>query len=184
MVDAPRPSEVSLLLADVARGDSEARERLVMATYSELKRLAASQLGDRRASIQPTALTHEAFERMFRGTVVKPEDRRQFFGLAAKVMRDLVVDHARAAATSKRGGRAERVTLTGLQDEASDVDVLDLHDALEELGRRDPGQRELVELRFFAGLQMTQIAEAMDVSVSTVEREWRAARAWLASRLA
>lgn len=179
-------SDVTVLLASLAAGDLSARERLAEITYEELKAIARGQLGSAGDTLQPTVLTHEAYLRLFKGAELRPADRRQFFGLAAKLMRDLVVDHARARLAAKRGGGAQRVTLAdqSATQTAPEVDALDLSNALDELFGRDERQHQIVELRYFGGLSMEDIAASLEVSLSTVEREWRVARAWLAVRLA
>lgn len=178
-------TEVTLLLAGLAAGDDAARQRLAAITYREVKAIAQRQLAGKHCTLQPTVLTHEAYVRLFEGAAVRAADRRQFFGLVAKMIRDLVVDHVRARGAQKRGGNAARVTVDGLANQGQDtaVDALDLSEALDELRERDRNQYDIVEFRFYAGLPMQEIADLMQLSLSTVEREWRAARAWLAVRL-
>lgn len=186
-MDSPSPADLTRILSSAADGDTEAREQLITRTYDELKGIARNHLrsASPHGTLQPTVLVHEAFVRLFGDTPVRSRDRREFFGLAAKVMRDLLVDHVRQKAAAKRGGGRNRVTLSAAPGDPGeqDVDALDLCDALDLLARRDERQHAIVELRSFAGLQMEEIAEVLSLSLSTVEREWRAARAWLAVRL-
>ena len=171
--DSPDERPLTQVLHAYAEGDAQARDLLVERTYAEIKRIAQGQLGGRSSTLQPTAIANEAFVRLFHGTDLRPSDRSQFFGLAAKVIRDLLVDHFRAKRALRRGGDQARVTLqTEPGTEATPgVDALDLCEALEELQQLDTRQHEIVELKFFAGLQMPEIAETLDVSLSTIERE-------------
>ncbi len=174
------------LLAACVDGDDAAREALVERTYAELRRIAGAQLNDPRSTLQPTALVHEAWLKLFGHQDLRPEHRGQFFALAARIMRDLIVDHLRAGRAERRGGDRQRVTLdpeSGPQQDGT-MDALDLCEALDALRELDPEQHEVVELRFFTGLEMTEIALVTGRSRATVQREWRAARAWLAARLA
>jgi len=155
--------------------------------YNELHALAARQLDDQRANhtLQPTALVHEAFLRIAN----LPEDggrgRRQFFALAGKVMRSVLVDHARRRAAGKRQGGKRLDLTTGISGLAKEsIDVLDLNDALERLGAVDAELVTIVELLFFAGMTAAEAAEVLGVSGRTVERGWRTARAWLRTALA
>ena len=176
-------------VARAREGDDEARERVVRALYGELKRLAADALRRERPdhTLQTTALVHEAYVRLFGGRVPAFEDRAHFFGIAARVMRQVLVDHARRAAAARRPPRRARIELS----DAAEVTVpvvdasrlLDVHRALERLAELDERQARIVELRFFGGLTAEETAAAIGVSVATVEREWRAARAWLRRRL-
>ena len=136
-------------------------------------------------TLQPTALVNEAYLKLAGQEALSFADRAGFFGLAAKVMRQLLVDHARAQNAAKRGGDALRVTLDeGIASHPSrDVDFADLDAALEELGRLDERQAKIVEMRFFAGLGIEETAAALGLSPATVKREWATARAWLYRRL-
>lgn len=185
-MSSPAENPLTRILSSAADGDTEAREQLIARTYDELKAIARNHLrsAPRHGTLHPTALVHEAFVQLFADTPVRSRDRREFFGLAAKVMRDLLVDHGRQKAAAKRGGDLQRVTLSAAPGGGEqDVDALDLCDALDVLSERDERQHAIVELRAFAGLAMEEIAEVLSLSLSTVEREWRAARAWLAVRL-
>jgi RNA polymerase sigma factor (TIGR02999 family) len=181
-----RGTTTDLLVAARGAGDG-ALERLLPVVYDELRRLAASYLKKEAHghTLQPTALAHEAWLRMVDATRVDWRDRAQFLAIAARMMRHVLVDHARAKKAAKRGGGQERVTMVDAAAPAgaSALDVLDVDDALEELGRMDPRKARVVELRFFGGLTEQEAAHALGVSATTVEDDWRFARAWLHRRL-
>ncbi|MCE9596288.1 MAG: sigma-70 family RNA polymerase sigma factor [Planctomycetes bacterium] len=180
----PELGEATLLLRRIANGDAVARERLVELVYSELRRLAERQLrGERGGTLQPTALVHEAWLKL--AGAEDFADRRHFFAVASKAMRSVLVDHVRARRSQKRGGdeRTSALDETVAFLEAGETDLLDLNLALEELERDDPELARLVELRFFGGLSHEEIAATEKLSLSTVERRWRLARARLAQRL-
>lgn len=151
--------------------------------YDELRKLAAAYLHRERAghTLQPTALVHEAYLRMIDQSQVDWSNRAQFIGLAAMMMRRILVNHARDRIAAKRGGSAERVPLTIVVEQigAPEVDMLGLHDAIERLAEIDPRKSQIVELKFFGGLTMDEIAHTVGVSRATVERDWTFARAWL-----
>lgn len=173
-----------MLLRRIAAGDEGARARLVELVYGELRKIAAGQLrGARGETLQPTALVHEAWLKLAGAEGFS--DRRHFLGVASKAMRSVLVDHVRAKRTHKRGGGAEPSPLdeTVAFLEGGETDLLDLNDALVGLEREDPELARLVELRFFGGLSHEEIAAAEGTSLSTIERRWRLARAWLARRL-
>ena len=171
------------LLIAWGAGDTNARERMLPLVYDELRRLAASYLRRERPghTLQPTALVHEAYMRLVDQRQVDWSNRAQFVGLAAVMMRRILVNHARDRIAEKRGGGAEHVPLTLAGDRlgAPELNVLDLHEALERLAALDPRKSQIVELKFFGGLTMDEIAQAIGVSVATVEREWKFSRAWL-----
>ena len=181
-----QPSEVTQLLLAWGQGDASAHEELMPLVYDELRRLAAIHLRREREAItfQPTALVHEAFLRLVGESAIGWQNRRHFFALAAQAMRRVLVDHARARYSLKRGGGAERITLV---EDASwgqeDASLLDLEEALCALEEMDPRLARLVELRYFAGLTIEETAAAMDTSPATVKRDWTLARAWLHARL-
>jgi RNA polymerase sigma-70 factor (ECF subfamily) len=158
-------------------------DRLLPAVYGELRRLAAAYLRGERPghTLQPTALVHEAYVRLINQRQIDWTNRAQFIGIAAVMMRRILVNHARDRIAGKRGGGAEHVPLTLAGDGigAPEVDLLDLHDALTDLSESDPRKGQIVELKFFGGLTTEEIAETLDVSVATVERDWKFARAWL-----
>jgi len=179
---------VTALLRAWSQGDAEAGERLLPIVYGELRRQAARLLRRERRdhTLQPTALVHETYLRLVEQKAADWRNRTQFFAVAARAMRRILVDHARRHGARKRGGSWDRITL----DESRrawpgepDVDVLALEDALGELATIDPGKVRLVELRFFAGLNLEETASVLGVSESTVSREWRLTRAWLFRRL-
>jgi RNA polymerase sigma factor (TIGR02999 family) len=170
-------------------GDRAAGERLLPEVYAELRRCAARAMRRESAehTLQATALVHEAYLRLVDQRRVQWQNRAHFFGIAAQVMRRILVDHARARHAAKRGGGATQLTL-GDGDAAAPaadgaLDLLALHDALERLAGLDPEQARLVELRYFGGLSIEETAEALDVSPATVKREWALARAWLRREL-
>ena len=185
------PSEqraaTDLLLAWGA-GDANARERMLPLVYDELRRLAAGYLRRERPghTLQPTALVHEAYMRLVDQRQVDWSNRAQFVGLAAVMMRRILVNHARDRVAGKRGGGAEHVPLTLAGDRlgAPELNVLDLHEALERLAALDSRKSQIVELKFFGGLTMDEVAQTIGVSVATVEREWKFSRAWLHREMA
>jgi RNA polymerase sigma factor (TIGR02999 family) len=175
------------LLLDLGRGREDAREELLPLLYDELRVIARRLLGDqgKAHTLQPTELVHEAWIRLIDQTRARPEDQTHFLRLAARAMRFVLVDHARAKGAGKRGGGRRRVTLG--DDVAADVDragdLVALDEALENLGRVDRDLERLVELRFFGGLKHEEIAANLGVSLRSVERDWRLARAWLVKSL-
>jgi RNA polymerase sigma factor (TIGR02999 family) len=184
------PRDITQLLADLRAGDADALEQLMPVVYAELRQLAASYLRRERQehTLQPTALVHEMYMRLA-GHVGQHgaawEDASHFFGIAARVMRQVLVDYARAGGAAKRGARPVRVTLSGLSHMASgpDIDILALEAALTRLATLDAGQARLVELRFFAGLTLEEAADVLGRSPRTLKRDWRSARAWLQREL-
>ena len=183
--------EVTLLLAAWQDGDPEALGRLIPLVYSELRRLAARSLdGERKDhTLQPTALVHEAYLRLAGGAVPRWQDRAHFFAVAAQVMRRLLVDHARARRTDKRGGGARRLPLEAALEigapGAGDPELLLALDvALDELAVHDARKARIIELRFFGGMTQEETAEVVGIATSTVILEARLARAWLYRRMA
>ncbi len=158
-------------------------DSILPVVYAELRRLAASYLSRERQghTLQPTALVHEAYVRLVDQRQIDWNNRAQFIGLAAVMMRRILVNHARDRVADKRGGGAEHVplTLAGEGIGAPELDLLDLHEALNDLTSADPRKGRIVELKFFGGLTTTEIAENLGLSVATVERDWKFARAWL-----
>jgi RNA polymerase sigma factor (TIGR02999 family) len=171
-------------------GEPAAADRLLPVVYAELRRQAARAMRREESghTLQPTALVHEAYLRLAEQRVTW-RSRGHFFGVAAQLMRRILVDHARERHAAKRGGGVQSITLAGNEpaDAASradqDVDVLALHEALERLTALDPEQGRLVELRYFGGLNIEETAEALGISPATVKREWAVARAWLRREL-
>jgi RNA polymerase sigma-70 factor (ECF subfamily) len=174
---------VTKLLKAWSEGDREALDRLVPLVYAELKRRAGAQLARERGShtLQPTALVHEAFLRLVDQRSARWQNRAQFFAVAAQLMRRILVDHARARAADKRGGDAVRISLDDAGDASTspEPDVLLLNQALERLARLDERQARVVELRYFGGLTVEEVAAVLEVSQITVKRDWAMARAWL-----
>lgn len=175
------------MLGQVRGGDKDALATLLPLVYDELKRVAASHLRRERPdhTLQATALVHEMYVRLVDRSALTWENRAHFFGVAAQAMRQILVDHARSRGASKRGGQRHRVTL----DEAlavsaePSIELLAIDEALIALAELDPAQARLVELRYFGGLTVEETAEVLDVSPTTVKREWRLAKAWLHRRL-
>jgi RNA polymerase sigma-70 factor (ECF subfamily) len=181
-------SEVTLLLRASAGGSSDAGRELLPLVYAELRALAASYLRRERPghTLQPTALVHEAFVRLVHGAPIEARDRQHFLALAAGVMRHVLVDHARERKAARHGGDAIRVTLDDAiaASPTGDVDdVLAIHEALEELHALHERQARVVELKFFGGLTISEIASLLDVSTVTIDSDWAVARAWLFRRL-
>ena len=179
---------ITQLLIAWSDGRREALEDLVPLVYEDLRRMAAGYMQRESAghALQPTALVHEAYVRLIDQRQVKWRNRAHFFGVAAGMMRRILVDQARLRRAEKRGGRWERVTLSGIDVPANtppEIDVLALHEALERLAAFDPRQERIVELRYFGGLTIEEAAEVLGISEATVVREWTIAQAWLRAEL-
>jgi|SRR5919109_760266 RNA polymerase sigma factor (TIGR02999 family) len=179
----PPADDLTALLRGWAQGDPTAASSLIAAVYEDLRRVARRRLRAERAdhSLVPTALVHEAYLRLVDLRRIRWENRAQFFAIAARVMRQILVDHARAHAAAKRGGSRWTMPLgEHVGTVASrEVDLLDLDAALDRLDTINPRLGHLVVLRFFGGLTVDEAAEILDVSVATVKRDWVRARAWL-----
>jgi RNA polymerase sigma factor (TIGR02999 family) len=179
--------DLTALLDRLRAGDPHAAGELFDRVYAELKRMAAAQVrAEGGHSYSPTELVHEAYLRLFPGPAPAFADRAYFFAAAATAMRRVRVDHARVRGAAKRGGGQARVDLdsgTAAVPE-SDLDLMALDAALDKLAIRDPERAKLVELRFFAGLTMPQVAEVLGVSLATAERRWAYTKAWLLAELA
>jgi RNA polymerase sigma factor (TIGR02999 family) len=165
------------------RGHDQIRDQMLPLVYDELRRLARLYLARERSdhTLQPTALVHEAYLRLVDQRQVDWTNRAQFVGMAAVMMRRVLVNHARDRAADKRGGEAVKVSLSladGI-DESAPVDVIALHEALDALEAIDVRKSRIVELKFFGGLTIAEVAETLQLSATTVEREWRFSRAWL-----
>ena len=177
------PQGVTQLLEKWSAGDDEALDQLMPLVYDELHRLAGAYLRRERQehTLQPTALVHEAYLRLIGQHNTRWQNRAQFFGVAAQLMRRILVDHARGHHAAKRGGPRYQISLSRAPQfgEQPDLDLLNLHEALEKLAQLDPQQSRIVELRFFGGLTIDESAEVIGISHATVERDWRMARAWL-----
>lgn len=175
--------EVTALLKEWGAGDRGALERLMPLVYDELRRLAASQLRAERGNhtLQPTALVHEAYLRLVGQRSVSWANRAHFFGIAAQMMRRVLVDHARKRQAAKRNPGTVHVDLAASAEGKADraPELLALDDALTELEKLDPRQAKVVELRFFGGLSVEETAEVAGISTATVKREWKTARAFL-----
>jgi RNA polymerase sigma factor (TIGR02999 family) len=179
---------VTDLLQAWASGDQGALDELLPLVYDELRRQARRYMRAQPAghTLQTTALVHEAYLRLVGQAPVEWKGRAHFFGVAAKAMRSILVDHARARSAAKRGGSARAITLDDagrLAGPQASVDVLALHEALGRLAELDSRKSQLVELRYFGGLGIDEAAAVMGVSTATVKREWTTARAWLRREL-
>jgi RNA polymerase sigma factor (TIGR02999 family) len=173
-------SEITLLLQQCQAGDASAKDRLFTLLYQDLKRLARSHLAKAGPiTLDPSALVHDAWLRCDGGP--SAASRRQFFGYASAIMRSVIVDHVRERAAQKRGGGVAEVTLStaAFEDLPAQAGVLDIDDALRALERVDERGHRLVEMRYFGGMTLEEIAEVMALSVPTLKRDWRRARAFL-----
>ena len=173
---------VSALLIKWRGGDQEALQALIPLVYQELRRIAQHHLQQERPdhTLQSTALVHEAYLRLVKQAPAEVENRAHFLAVASRLMRQILVDHARAHRAAKRdGGLKLELQDAMASQETQDVDLMALDNALNELGRLDPQQCRIVEMRFFGGLSIEDTAEVIGVSGTTVKREWATARAWL-----
>lgn len=175
--------QVTELLVQWSEGDAEALERLMPLVFDELRRLARSHLKHESEchTLQPTALVNEIYMRLVDQRRVQWQSRAQFFAFAATLMRRILVDHAKAKKTDKRGQGVQKISLhEGIGAPAAvDIDLIALDQALDRLEKMDPTQAQIVVMRFFAGLNNKEIAEAVGISRTTVKREWTLARLWL-----
>jgi RNA polymerase sigma factor (TIGR02999 family) len=183
-----RPAgELTQILEAIAAGDREASDRLLPIVYNELRALARARMARERAghTLQPTALVHEAYLRLFGTASPRWENRAHFFGAAAEAMRRILIERARRHARLKRGAAPDRVPLTDFAEpQTLDAeDLLSLDRALDRLEEKDPAMARVVKLRYFAGLTVDETAAALDVGARTVDRHWTAARAWLQREL-
>jgi len=187
MIDSPGPAEITRLLVDWRGGDQAALEQLIPLVHDELRRLARRHMAHERVghTLQATALVNEAFVRLIDVRQVKWQDRAHFFAMSSRLMRRILVDFARSKGYQKRGGGAQKVSF----DEALIVtrepgqDLVALDDALGALAAFDARKAQVVEMRFFGGLSVEETAEALSVSVDTVMRDWKLAKAWLLREL-
>jgi len=179
---------VTELLVKWSSGDKTALDQLISIVYDDLRKLAAACIRRKPPghSLQATALVHEAYVRLADQDRISIEHRAQFFGLAAKVMRDILVDHARKRLATKRGGEQLRLSLSKAErfSHKPEVELLALDDALKTLATTNPHHSRIIELRFFGGLTIDETAEIMNLSHATTERYWSFARAWLRRELA
>lgn len=182
-----RPGDITMLIRASATGRPEDTDRLMSAIYDDLKRLAANQLKQERPehTLHPTALVHEAYLRLVNQRTAEWNDRLHFFSIAARIIRRILIDHARERQALKRGGgrRAISIEPDEVASPERNLDLVALDEALEELATLSERQAQIVELRFFGGLTIPEIAEALSIGSRSVDREWQAARAWLFHRL-
>jgi RNA polymerase sigma factor (TIGR02999 family) len=187
VVTGPQSGEVTRLLLSWSRGDRSALDELTPLVHSELRRLAAAYLRRERRShtLQATALVNEVYVRLIDQAQVQSGSRAHFFGIAANLMRQILINHAKRHGSLKRGGQHRQVMLTDVSAviDRPQVDLLALDEALNELARLDPRQSQVVELRFFGGLGEDEAAEVLGVSPVTVKRDWRMAKAFLLKQL-
>ena len=195
----PPAGEVTRLLSELRGGNPEAEAKLIPLIYEDLHRLAAHYMRRERTdhTLQPTALVNEVYLRLVSREGVVWQDRVHFFRVAARLMRQILVDYARARHTAKRGGQAEKVSLDQPADSPEPVvreplewngsidldELIELDRALKNLGQLDPRQEQVVDLRFFGGLTEEETAEVLGISPRSVKRDWRVARAWLYGEL-
>jgi RNA polymerase sigma factor (TIGR02999 family) len=180
---AKDPENITELLVGYSRGDKDALDKLMPIVYDELRRQAASYLRREQAghTLQTTALIHEAYVRLVDQRNVQWQNRAHFFGIAAQMMRRILVDHARTKMGAKRGGSGVKVSLADatVSVKEQDLDVVALDEALTRLAEIDEQQSRVVELRFFSGLTVEETAEVKGISAATVKRDWSMAKAWL-----
>ena len=183
-----QPHEFTLILGRARAGDERARGELIALVYDELRRVASGLMRRERAdhTLSPTGVVHEAVIRLLGDAIFdKAADRSYLFASAARAMREILVEHARRRAAGRRGGGRRRVPLDRVVEsfEAKDLDVIALHEALDRLAEWNQRQSQVITLRYFGGLTMAEVAESLGVSIVTVERDWRLARAWLGGQL-
>lgn len=181
-------NDATMVLMQLGRGDAAASERLLPLVYQELRALAASHFRYQQPdhTLQPTALVHEAFVRLIDQTHAEYNGRAHFFAVAATAMRQILTDHARRKKADKRGGEWKKVSLEAAGSKGiatSDIDIVALDEVLSKLQELDPRRHRVVELRFFGGLSVDEAAHVLGVSKTTVESDWRSARAWLSMEL-
>jgi RNA polymerase sigma factor (TIGR02999 family) len=179
--------EVTAMLRQLDLADVHQGEQLLAVIYDELHRLAAGQMNRERVdhTLQPTALVHEAFLRLVDIDDVTWEGRAHFYGVAARAMRQILVDHARRVGAEKRGGNRQRVTFDDdlVPEAPAGFDLLDLHEAIGRLDRQDPALGRMIDLRFFSGLTLDETAQVLGVSRRKVAKDWAFARLWLSREL-
>jgi RNA polymerase sigma factor (TIGR02999 family) len=187
-MEAPLSQQITRWLGEWRRGDDDARDHLFAIVHPELRQIAARFLNRERMdhTLEPNALVNELCVRLLGTAPIPYNDRAHFFAIAAQTMRRILIDHARARVADKRGGEQQRVSLSAVDGWAPiqhGEDLVALDQALVKLEKADPRAARVVELRFFGGLTEDEVAEALGVAPITVKRDWRAARAWLISRL-
>lgn len=183
------PQEITQMLLELTDCNEEVVNQILPHIYDELRRLASSYLRRERSNhtLQPTALVHEAYMKLIDQSRVKWQNRAHFFGIAAQVMRRILMDHARKHTAEKRGGDAELLPIEEeilIVSHDKSAELIALDDALQQLAEMDERKARIVELRYFGGLSIEETAEVLRVSVPTVNREWRMAKAWLYSEIA
>jgi RNA polymerase sigma-70 factor, ECF subfamily len=188
MGTAPEQDDFAAKIRRARAGDAAALDEVMPLVYGELRRIAGRQMSRERRdhTLQPTALVHEAYLRLFDAPALEVRDRAHFLALAARVMRRLLINHAESRNAGKRRGNAPHVTLSAAEDVAGQdapAEVLQLDGALQRLAQFDGRAAEIVEMRYFGGMTVQEIADAMDLSPATVKRDWTAARAWLRREL-
>lgn len=179
----PASTDVTVLLIELTKGDKSAASRLIPLVYDELRRLASNYMRREREdhTLQATALVHEAYVKLVQQRSVDWQSRAHFFGIAAQVMRRILIDHARGRLREKRGSGEQAVVLDDafVFSPEKSHELLKLDESLDRLSRIDPRQGKIVELRFFAGLTVEEAAEVLGISPKTVKRDWSMAKAWL-----
>ncbi len=188
MADTPSSAQITGWLTQWREGDERARDQLFAVVHPQLRQIAARLLEQERRehTLEPNAVVSELCLRLIGNEPISYQDRAHFYAIAAQTMRRILIDHARARVAGKRGGPQRRVPLSDLEGWGAVVpseDLLDLDTLLSALEVADPRAARVVELRFFGGLREEDVAEVLQVSVITVKRDWKAARAWLAARL-
>lgn len=183
----PNGNDVTAILRAAQKGDPSAADRLLPLVYDELRKLAQARMAQLPPgqTLQPTALVHEAYLRLIGKEDLQIDGRRHFFFVAARAMRDILVEQARSKAGPKRGGDRQRMELSddmAIENSTAD-EVLSLNDALADLEKEDPVKAQIVNLRYFTGMNMNEVADVLGMSERTVHRHWRFIRAWLKSRL-
>ncbi len=183
----PTQGDITRLLTDWSNGDPDALARLMPVVFEDLRQMAESHFVRESPghTLQPTALVNEVYLKLLGPRTVQWQSRAQFFAFAATLMRRILVDHARARKTGKRGGEITKIALDNVLEEPleEDLDLLALDDALSTLAELEPRQSQIVELRFFGGLTVEETAEVLGISPRTVKRQWRLARIWLFRQL-
>jgi RNA polymerase sigma factor (TIGR02999 family) len=187
-LETPASEQITAWLTNWREGDPKASEQLFAVVYPQLRRIAARFLNNERDhhTLEPSALVNELCLRLLGSKPIDFKDRAHFFAIAAQTMRRILIDHARARIADKRGGVQQRLSLSaveGWNPVDRNEDILALDQALSKLEKADPRAARVVELRFFGGLQEEEIAEVLSVSIITVKRDWKVARAWLIARL-
>jgi|RhiMetdeSRZDD1v2_1073273.scaffolds.fasta_scaffold1462178_1 RNA polymerase sigma-70 factor, ECF subfamily len=186
--ETPASEQITAWLTNWREGDLNASERLFGAVYPQLRRIAARFLHNERGdhTLEPNALVNELYLRLLGAAPIDFKDRAHFFAIAAQTMRRILIDYARARVADKRGGEQQRLSLSaveGWNPVNRNEDILELDQVLSKLEKADPRAARVVELRFFGGLQEDEIAEVLNISIITVKRDWKVARAWLIARL-